>query len=66
MKSGGNPIECFLCPTAVQGKDEYKTHLEKGHNKSSAHNIFKFSNKQASRRIARNTKMEMLKLTGRK
>ena len=58
MKSRSNPIECFLCTAAVQGKDEYKTHLEKGHNMSSAHNIFKFSNKHKIGRKARNTTLK--------
>ena len=58
MKSHSNPIECFLCHTAVQGIDEYKTHLEKEHNMSSAQNIFKFSNKQRIGRQARNTKFK--------
>ena len=24
--------KCFLCPQNVKGKDDYKTHLEEGHN----------------------------------
>ena len=65
MKSLSNPIECFLCTAAVQGKDEYKTHLEKGHNMSSAHNIFKFSNKHKIGRKARNAKLKRKQLNNK-
>ena len=56
MNCRSKPIQCFLCPQIVKSKDDYKTHLEEGHNMSSAEDVFRLSNTVKNRAKTNNAK----------